>query len=246
MAFVPAHDQTRSLIIPGNLDTSVVSRTPMTRSPPRIAVLISGEGTNLQALIDAARDGLLGADIAVVISNRSSARGLERARAAGIAARHLGAVRGEDREAYDSRLTSEIAGHGAELVVLAGFMRILSATFVTAFASRALNIHPSLLPAYPGLDTHRRVLEARERWHGATVHFVTAELDAGPAVLQYRIAVRDGDTTESLAQRVHVGEHIILPRAVAWLAAGRLSLQGGCVMLDSRPLKAPVVVDEER
>ena len=108
-----------------------------------------------------------------------------------------------------------------------------------------LNIHPSLLPKYPGLDTHRRVLEAGESWHGATVHFVTAELDAGPAIIQYRLPIRAGDTAESLAQRVHVGEHIILPRAVSWFAAGRLRLEGGSVMLDGRALRAPVSVDEE-
>jgi len=216
----------------------------MTRAPRRIAVLISGEGTNLQALIDAARDGTLGTQIAVVISNRAAARGLERARGAGIPARYLPATRGQDREAYDSLLAAEIAAHGAELVVLAGFMRILSARFVAALTGRILNIHPSLLPAYPGLETHRRVLDAGEPWHGATVHFVTEELDAGPAVIQYRLAVRRGDTTESLAERVHVGEHIILPRAVAWLAAARLSLQDGCVMLDGRALSQPVVIDE--
>jgi len=216
----------------------------MTPAPSRIAVLISGEGTNLQALIDTARTGLLGTQIAVVISNRGTARGLDRARAAGIAARHLPAMRGQDRDAYDSMLAAEIAVHGAELVVLAGFMRILGERFVDAFAGRILNIHPSLLPAYPGLETHRRVLDSGDRWHGATVHFVTAELDAGPAVIQYRLAIRSGDTTESLAERVHIGEHIILPRATTWLAAARLSLLNGCVMLDGRPLPEPVVVDE--
>jgi phosphoribosylglycinamide formyltransferase-1 len=180
-----------------------------------------------------------------VISNRGSARGLDRARAAKIPARHLAAAKGQEREAYDTTLAAEIAAHGAELVVLAGFMRILSARFVDTFAGRILNVHPSLLPAYPGLDTHRRVLDAGEQWHGATVHFVTAELDAGPAVIQYRLAVQRGDTTESLAQRVHVGEHIILPRATAWLAAARLSLSNGCVMLDGRALTKPVVVDQE-
>lgn len=217
----------------------------MTPAPRRIAVLISGEGTNLQALIDAARGGTLGTGIGVVISNRAAARGLERARGAGIPARCVAPTRGQDREAYDTLLATEIAAHGAELVVLAGFMRILSARFVDAFAGRILNIHPSLLPAYPGLETHRRALDAGERWHGATVHFVTAELDAGPAVIQYRLPIRRGDTTESLARRVHVGEHIILPRATAWLAAARLSLQEGCVMLDGRALSQPVVVDEE-
>jgi phosphoribosylglycinamide formyltransferase-1 len=124
-------------------------------------------------------------------------------------------------------------------------MRILSPPFIERFAGRVLNIHPSLLPNYPGLDTHRRVLEAQEAWHGATVHFVTAELDAGPAILQYRLRVRAGDTTESLAQRVHVGEHLILPRAVSWFAAGRLRLAAGSVMLDGQALQEPVSVDEE-
>ena len=123
-------------------------------------------------------------------------------------------------------------------------MRIFSAGFVDEFAGRMLNIHPSLLPKYPGLDTHRRVLEAGESSHGATVHFVTAELDAGPAIIQYRLNIRAGDTPESLAQRVHVGEHVILPRAVSWFAAGRLRLAGGSVMLDGRVLHEPVAFDE--
>jgi phosphoribosylglycinamide formyltransferase-1 len=211
----------------------------------RVAVLISGEGSNLQALIDAARDVRLRADIVAVVSNRSAARGLERARAAGIAALHLAAIRGQDRAEYDAALAKLLSPYDPELVVLAGFMRILSPTFIEQFAGRLLNVHPSLLPKFPGLDTHRRVLEAQEPWHGATVHFVTAELDAGPAIIQYRLRVRAGDTTESLAQRVHVGEHIILPRAVSWFAAGRLRLSSGSVMLDGRALNEPVSVDEE-
>ena len=215
-------------------------------SSTRIAVLISGEGSNLQALIDAAHRGDLRAEIVAVVSNRAAARGLERARAAGIDARHLGAVRGQDRSEYDSKLTALLEPHRPDLLVLAGFMRILGAVFVERFAGRMLNIHPSLLPKYPGLDTHRRVLEAGESEHGATVHFVTTELDAGPAIIQYRLAIRTGDTAESLAQRVHVGEHIILPRAVAWFAAGRLRLAGHSVMLDGRALEEPVSIDEER
>jgi phosphoribosylglycinamide formyltransferase-1 len=211
----------------------------------RVAVLISGEGTNLQALIDAALAERLGATIVAAISNRAAARGLERARAAGIAAVHVPAVRGEDRAAYDARLAEALAAHGPHLLVLAGFMRILGPAFIDAFAGRMLNIHPSLLPKYPGLETHRRVLEAGDRWHGATVHFVTQELDAGPAVLQYRLPVRGGDTADSLAARVHVGEHVILPRAVTWFAAGRLRLAHGSVMLDGRALREPVLVDEE-
>ena len=212
----------------------------------RVAVLISGEGTNLQALIDAARNDRLGAEIVAVVSNRAAARGLERARMAGIEALHLPAVRGQERAAYDAALETLLAPHAPDLLVLAGFMRVLGPEFVDRHAGRIFNIHPSLLPKFPGLDTHRRVLEARERWHGATVHFVTPELDAGPAIIRYRLAVRSGDTADSLAARVHIGEHIILPRAVSWFAAGRLRLDGGSVMLDGRALDEPVSIDEER
>ena len=208
----------------------------------RVAVLISGEGSNLQALIDTAKAGALGAEIAVVVSNRAAARGLDRARAAGIPAEHLGG-KGVERAAYDEALAALLARYAPDIVVLAGFMRICTAEFVARYAGRMLNIHPSLLPAYPGLDTHRRAIDARERWHGATVHFVTAELDAGPAIVQYRLPVRAGDTPETLSARVHVGEHIILPRAVQWLATGRLSLAGGSVMLDGKPLVQPVIVE---
>ena len=215
----------------------------MNHATPRIAVLISGEGSNLQVLVDAARTGKLGAEIAVVVSNRSAARGLVRARDAGVPARHLG---GKDvpREVYDEALAALLAEYSPNLLVLAGFMRIFSSGFVARFEGRILNIHPSLLPSYPGLDTHRRVLEAGERWHGATVHFVTVDLDAGPAVLQYRLPVRAEDTVESLTARVHVGEHFILPRAVEWFVGGRLRLENGSVMLDGRRLSQPVIMEE--
>ena len=218
----------------------------MKRAATRVAVLISGEGTNLQALIDAARSERLRAEIVAVVSNRSAARGLTRARDAGIEALHLPAARGQERAEYDAALAALLAPREPDLLVLAGFMRVLGPQFVQLYAGRMLNIHPALLPEFPGLDTHRRALEAGKRWHGATVHFVTAELDAGPAIIQYRLAVRAGDTPESLAARVHAGEHIILPRAVSWFAAGRLRLEGGSVMLDGRALQKPVSVDEER
>lgn len=217
----------------------------MPRPALRVAVLISGEGSNLQALIDAERAGSLGARIVAVVSDRSQARGLERARAAKIEALHLPAVRGQQRAEYDEALAALLTPHAPDLIVLAGFMRVLGAAFVESFAGRMLNVHPSLLPSFPGLDTHARVLAAGERWHGATVHFVTADLDAGPAIIRYRLPIRAGDTSESLAQRVHVGEHIILPRAVTWFAAGRLRLAGGSVMLDGRALEEPVSIDEE-
>jgi phosphoribosylglycinamide formyltransferase-1 len=218
----------------------------MTHPPTRVAVLISGEGSNLQALIDAERAETLGAKIVAVVSNRSAARGLARARAAGISAQHLGASHGQERDGYDAALAALHSSHAADLVVLSGFMRILGPAFVEQFTGRMLNIHPSLLPKYPGLDTHRRVLEARDANHGATVHFVTTDLDAGPAIIRYRLVVHPDDTAESLAQRVHVGEHVILPRAVAWFAAGRLRLAGGSVMLDGRVLAEPVSVYEEQ
>jgi phosphoribosylglycinamide formyltransferase 1 len=217
----------------------------MTRPATRVAVLISGEGTNLQALIDASNADRLGARIVAVVSSRSAARGLDRARAAGIAAFHLPTVRGQARAEYDEALAELLAPSDPDLIVLAGFMKILGLGFVERFAGRIVNIHPSLLPKYPGLDTHRRVLESGDRWHGATVHFVTAELDAGPAIIHYRLPVRPSDTAESLAQRVHLGEHIILPRAVSWFAAGRLRLEGGSVMLDAKALPAPISIDEE-
>ena len=215
----------------------------MSRATPRVGVLISGEGSNLQALLDAARGGTLGAEVAVVVSNRATARGLVRARDAGVPAHHLG---GKDvaRETYDKALAALLAEYSPDLLVLAGFMRILSPGFVAGFEGRLLNIHPSLLPKYPGLDTHRRVLEASERWHGATVHFVTVDLDAGPAVIQYRVPVRSGDTVDSLAARVHVGEHLILPRAVEWFVGGRLRLENGSVMLDAIRLSQPVIMEE--
>jgi phosphoribosylglycinamide formyltransferase-1 len=211
----------------------------------RVAVLISGEGTNLQALIDASRAGAIAGNIVAVVSNRAAAKGLERAKAARIPALHVGALRGEARAAYDEGLAATLEPYAPDLLVLAGFMRILSPEFVTRFQGRILNIHPSLLPKYPGLETHRQALENGDLEHGATVHFVTAELDAGPAVIQYRIRVRTAEALESLVARVHAGEHVILPRAVDWFASGRLRLHGEAVMLDGKRLAAPVIVEGE-
>jgi phosphoribosylglycinamide formyltransferase-1 len=215
------------------------------RGLPAVVVLISGEGTNLQALIDAAQRGRLEARIAATISDRLDARGLERARRAGVEAIHIGRGEFADREAFEQALADAIEAHEPAAVVLAGFMRVLGAGLVKRFEGRMLNLHPSLLPRHPGLDTHRRVLEAKDREHGATVHFVTEELDAGPAVIQYRLPVRQEDTLETLAARVHRGEHVILPRAAGWLASGRLALAGGRVVLDGERLARPVVLEEE-
>jgi phosphoribosylglycinamide formyltransferase-1 len=209
-------------------------------------VLVSGEGTNLQALIDAERAGRIRTELRAVVSDRADARALQRAEAAGIAAHHKGAQGYAGRADYDQALAEELARYEPELLVLAGFTRILSAGFVSLFGGRMLNIHPSLLPKFRGLDTHRRVLEAGDDFHGATVHFVTEALDAGPRVLQYRIPVRRGDDEASLSARVHRGEYIILPRAVGWYADGRLRLEKGNVMLDGQELTHPVVVEEEQ
>lgn len=215
----------------------------MSTSKPRIAVLISGEGTNLQALIDAVAARRVAGEIALVVSNRAAARGLERARAAGIPTECLPAQRGSERAVYDRALGDVLDRYAPDLIVLAGFMRILTPELVARFSGRLLNLHPSLLPKYPGLDTHRLVLENEDPVHGATVHFVTADLDAGPAVIQYRIAVRPGEPIESLVARVHAGEHVILPRAVDWFLTGRLRLEGDAVMLDGKRLQQPVIVE---
>lgn len=206
---------------------------------PGIAVLISGQGTNLQALIDAAAAGSLGATVRAVLSDRRDAPGLARARTAGIAASYLGGA-GVWRDA----LLSALEDVAPDLVVLAGFMRILRGDFLRRYGEKTLNIHPSLLPRYPGLDTHARVLAAGDREHGATVHFVTEQLDAGPRVIQYRLQVRADDDAASLAARVHAGEHLILPQAAEWFVTGRLRLAGESAILDGRRLEEPVIWEE--
>jgi phosphoribosylglycinamide formyltransferase-1 len=209
----------------------------------RIAVLVSGEGTNLQALIDAAAAGELSGRICAVLSDRTRARGLDRARSAGIPARAIDvlATRVPD---YDRAMCAALEASQPDVVVLAGYMRILSQACVAAFGDRTLNLHPSLLPRHKGSDTHRRVLAAGDGEHGATVHFVTAELDGGPPVVQYRLPVRTSDTVETLSARVHRGEHIILPMAVRWFCERRLRVSEGIVMLDGQPLQRPIVVEE--
>ena len=209
--------------------------------PLTVTVLISGQGTNLQALIDEQHSDALPIDIRAAISDRSDAPGLERARRAGIEARYLNPAGFADTAAFDTALAQIVLAYDPELVILAGFMRILSPGFVETFAGRMLNIHPSLLPRFRGLDTHRRVLEAGDREHGATVHFVTKELDSGPCVIQYRIPVRADDDSASLGARVARGEH--MPRAVGWIAERRLRLADGAVMLDGRQLDEPVIVE---
>jgi phosphoribosylglycinamide formyltransferase-1 len=210
----------------------------------RFAVLISGRGSNMLALERATRDGRIDGRIVSVISDRADAAGLASARSLGLEASFLDSARGEDREDFGLRLSDRIRKLDAELVVLAGFMRILPDGFVREWRGRLLNIHPSLLPAFRGLHTHRRVLEAGERLHGCTVHFVVEELDAGPAVIQGRLAVRPGEDENTLSARVQRLEHIIYPRAIGWFAAGRLGWRDGAALLDGRAT-GPVMVEED-
>ena len=218
--------------------------------PPGVVVLVSGSGTNLKALIDGSASGALPARIAGVLSDRADARGLERARDAGIAARHVPVEAYASRSDWETALADAIletaGGPAPAAVVLAGFMRVLRGAVLRRFDGVTLNIHPSLLPKYRGLDTHARAIAAGDRVHGATVHFVTEELDAGPPVIQYRVPILADDTPAILAARVLRGEHRILPQAVAWLVTGRLRLEGGEVMLDGRRLDAPGTTRPDR
>jgi phosphoribosylglycinamide formyltransferase-1 len=201
----------------------------------RLVVLISGSGSNLQAFIDACRDPDYPCTVAGVISNRPGVRGLERAAQAGIPTRVLDHRQYPDRAVFDAALAEAVAAFEPDLVILAGFMRILGGGFVGRFAGRLLNIHPSLLPKYPGLHTHQRAIEAGDAEAGASVHFVTEELDGGPVVLQARVPVRPDDTPETLAARVLVEEHRIYPLAARLFAEGRLRLGNGRALLDDSP-----------
>lgn len=201
-----------------------------------VVVLISGSGSNLQALIDSITGDDHPARIRAVISNRADAYGLERASKAGIDTRVLDHKAYADREAFDGALIEAIDEFSPHLVVLAGFMRILTPGFVRHYQGRLLNIHPSLLPKYKGLHTHQRALEAGDPEHGCSVHFVTEELDGGPLVVQAVIPVKSDDTPESLAQRVHVQEHHIYPLAMRWFADGRLRLGPNGAELDGQAL----------
>jgi phosphoribosylglycinamide formyltransferase-1 len=213
------------------------------REPLRLAILISGRGSNMAAIARACAEGRIDARVELVLSERPGAAGLEIARALGIDARTVAWSAAAGREAFERDLEAALAAASPQLIVLAGFMRILSPQFVEARAGRILNIHPSLLPNYRGLHTHRRVLAAGDRTHGASVHFVTAELDGGPVILQSRVAIHPGDDEEALSARVQATEHIIYPRVIGWLADGRLAWREGRPWLDGEPLAAPMVED---
>ena len=204
----------------------------------RIVVLVSGNGSNLQAVIDACQQERVNATLSAVFSNKASAYGLERAQAAGIPAFSLDPKSYANREAFDAALAEEIDAYQPDLVVLAGYMRILSHDFVERYAGRMLNIHPSLLPKYPGLHTHQKAIDNNDAEHGTSVHFVTQELDGGPVILQAKVPVFEDDTAEDLIERVQTQEHNMYPLVISWFVDGRLSLREGQAILDGQALPA--------
>lgn len=217
----------------GNVSAGVSARASA-------AIFVSGGGTNLQAFIDEVRAGRLDLDLAVVVSNKPNVEALERARRAGIPAECVPNSDFAERTQFDEALATTVDRYRPDLLILAGFMRILTTAFVRRYEGRILNVHPSLLPRFPGLNTHQSVIDAGDRSHGSTVHFVTDELDAGPAVMQGRIPVLPDDTAESLAQRVQAIEHKIYPAAAALFAAGRLASRNGGAWLDGQRLDQPL------
>jgi len=207
----------------------------------KTAILISGSGTNLQAFIDRVSAGALDLELTVVFSNREDAFGLERARKAGIPTACIAHGQFRDRASFDRAMAQKLDEWRPDLLVLAGFMRILGAAFVERYAGKILNIHPALLPAYPGLNTHQRVLDAGDKWHGSTVHFVTEELDGGPRILQGRLPVVAGESATQLAARVQTIEHQIYPEAAGWVGAGRVEYRNGRVWIDGMPADEPII-----
>ena len=210
----------------------------------RLVVLISGRGSNLQAILDQSISGELPAEIVAVISNQPGVYGLERARQAGVPALELDHRNFSDRPGFEAALIELIDRYQPDLVILAGFMRMLTAGFTDYYQGRLLNIHPSLLPKFRGLHTHERAIAAGETEHGATIHFVTAELDGGPLIVQTRVPVLPDDDPDSLAARVLAQEHRLYPQAIRWIAEGRLKLEGEQVWFDGRPLREPLRLED--
>jgi phosphoribosylglycinamide formyltransferase-1 len=208
----------------------------MSQPPLPVVILISGSGTNLQAIIDAWQAGELPVEIRAVISNRPGVQGLQRAMQAGIETVVVDHTQFEGRAAFDQALQQTIDSYAPQLVILAGFMRILTHDFVEHYAGRMLNIHPALLPNFPGLNTHERALQAGVEEHGASVHFVTTEVDGGPIIIQGRVPVEQGDTPDSLAARVLQQEHRIYPEAIRLYAEGRIRMHNNQVLLDGKAL----------
>lgn len=208
-----------------------------------IVILISGRGSNMRVIAERAARGELPVEVRAVVSDQAQAPGLDIASSMNIPTHVLSPRDFPDRATYDAALAALLKEYEPQLVVLAGFMRILSCGFIDAFAGRILNVHPSLLPKYRGLHTHRRVLQAGDAVHGVSVHFVTAELDGGPVIIQAMVDVREGDDEATLSARVQQQEHRIYPQAIDWYARGRLALREERIYLDGRVLEEPVIVD---
>lgn len=206
----------------------------------RTVILISGSGTNLQSFIDKVASGELDLELCLVFSNRPDAFGLERARKAGIPTACIEHGDFADRESFDRAVAAVIDEYAPGLIVLAGFMRILSPWFVQRYEGKVLNIHPALLPKYPGLNTHQRALDAGDEWHGSTVHFVTEELDGGPRILAGRLRIEPGETAAELQHRVQAIEHRIYPEAAGLVGSGRVRFRDGQALLDEEVANEPI------
>ncbi len=204
--------------------------------PQPLVVLISGNGSNLQAILDSCTSGEINAEIRAVISNRPTAQGLERARAADIPTHIVNHSDFKERRNFEIELEQLIDCYHPTLIVLAGFMRILTPTFVNHYLGRLINIHPSLLPNFQGLNTHQRALDSGVKEHGVSVHFVTPELDGGPVIIRATLPILNGDNADTLAERAQTQEHIIYPQAVKWYTEGRLALHNGQALLDNQPI----------
>ena len=212
---------------------------------PRILVLASGNGTNLQALIDASQQRDFPGQIIAVGCNRPNAFALERAAQANIEHFTVDHTLSGSRQEFDGKLMAQIRQCNPDLIVLAGFMRILTGDFVRAFRGTMINVHPSLLPQYTGLNTHQRTLDAGDRVHGTSIHFVTEELDGGPVIAQAQIRVAQDDTAATLAEKVQAKEHLLYPIVVRWFCEGRIQLGDDCVMFDAQPLNQPLVLPDD-
>jgi len=213
------------------------------RRPLRLAILISGRGSNMVAIVRACLEGRIAARPVAVIADRADAAGLASGRKLGVESLTVSGAQVRDSVGFERSLQTTLKEREVEFIALAGFMRILSAAFVAEYLGRMFNVHPALLPAYRGLHTHRRVLAAHDTVHGASVHFVTADLDSGPVVLQSKVAVEPDDTEATLEARVLATEHIIYPRVLGWYAERRLRWREGIVWFDGAPLRAPMVED---
>jgi len=225
--------------------STALEKNGAVQSAPSIVVLISGSGTNLQAIIDACSQQKIPGKINAVVSNKSEAYGLTRAANADINTHILSHKEFESRELYDQALIEVIDKYDPQVVVLAGFMRILTAGFVEHYKGKLINIHPSLLPKYQGLNTHQRAIDAGDEEHGCSVHFVTEELDGGPVILQAKVPIFESDDADELAQRVHVQEHLIYPLVVKWLCEGRLIMKDEKAYLDDNQLPIQGYANDE-